>query len=87
MAENCNCGHHHEEEQHPISKYEQAFRKFNLELTDKGVHDAVTALIAENKEKYQTEEVKKALLGTVELTTLKTTDSQESVLKIHRKGE
>ena len=85
MAENCSCGHHHEEENHPISKYEQAFRKFNLELTDKGVHDAVTNLIAENKEKYNNDEVKQRLLGTVELTTLKTTDSQESVLKFTEK--
>ena len=85
MAENCNCGHHHEEEQHPISKYEQAFRKFNFELTNEGVQNAVAELVKENKDKYNTEEVKQLLLGTVELTTLKSTDSQESVLKFTEK--
>lgn len=85
MAEHCNCGHHHEEENHPISKYEQAFRKFNLDLTDEGVSAAVKKLIEENKAKYDTDEVKQRLLGTVELTTLKPTDSQESVLKFTEK--
>ena len=70
MAEHCNCGHHHEEENHPVSKYEQAFRKFNLDLTDEGVSAAVKKLIEENKEKYNTDEVKQRLLSTVELTTL-----------------
>ena len=85
MTDHCQCNHHHEEENHPVSKYEQAFRKFNLDLTDAGVHNAVKALVEENKDKYNTEEVKQLLLGTVELTTLKTTDSQESVLKFTEK--
>ena len=38
-------------------------------------------LVAENREKYNTPEVLRQLLGTVELTTLKCTDSQESVLR------
>ena len=42
-------------------------------------------LLEEKKGQYDTPEVKKALLGTIELTTLKVTDSQESVLKFTEK--
>lgn len=65
----------------PLSPYEQAFAKYNLDLDDKQVAEAVRKIISENKEKYNTPEVKRTLLSTVELTTLKVTDSQESVLK------
>lgn len=63
------------------SKYEQAFEKFDLHLDDEKVSAAVHQLVADNREKYNTPEVLKQLLSTVELTTLKVTDSQESVLK------
>ena len=63
------------------SKYEQAFEKFDLHLNDDAVSAAVHKLVADNRDKYNTPEVKKQLLSTVELTTLKVTDSQESVLK------
>ena len=63
------------------SKYEQAFDKFNLNLTDEQVSATVRQLVADNREKYDTPEVLKQLLATVELTTLKVTDSQESVLR------
>lgn len=78
MNEHCNCDHHGE---HAASPYEQAFSKFDMHLDDGQVSSAVSRLIEENKAKYDTEEVKRQLLGTVELTTLKVTDSQESVLK------
>ena len=63
------------------SKYEQAFEKFNLHLNDDEVTATVHKLVAENRDKYNTPEVKKQLLSTIELTTLKVTDSQESVLR------
>ena len=63
------------------SPYEQAFAKYNLDLDDQTVSEAVRKILDENKEKYDTPEVKRTLLSTVELTTLKVTDSQESVLK------
>ena len=63
------------------SKYEQAFSKYELHLDDAQVHTAVSRLVSDNKAKYDTHEVKLQLLSTVELTTLKVTDSQESVLK------
>lgn len=63
------------------SKYEQAFEKFNLSQTDEQVSAAVRQLVADNRDKYDNAEVLKQLLSTVELTTLKVTDSQESVLR------
>lgn len=78
----CDCGHdHNDAANQPKSPYEQAFAKFNLELNDNKVSEAVHKLVEENKDKYNTPEVKNQLLGAVELTTLKVTDSQESVLK------
>lgn len=63
------------------SKYEQAFEKFDLSQTDEQVSAAVRQLVADNRDKYGNAEVLKQLLSTVELTTLKVTDSQESVLR------
>ena len=63
------------------SKYEQAFEKFDLSQTDEQVSAAVRQLVADNRDKYDNAEVLKQLLSTVELTTLKVTDSQESVLR------
>lgn len=63
------------------SKYEQAFEKFDLSQSDEQVSAAVRQLVANNRDKYDNAEVLKQLLSTVELTTLKVTDSQESVLR------
>ncbi len=63
------------------NKYDQAFSRYNLNLDDAQVHAEVSRLVEKNKAEYDTHEVKLQLLSTVELTTLKVTDSQESVLK------
>ena len=70
--ENCCCGG---------GKIKQAFAKYNLCLNDEEVHAAVTRLLEQKKAQYNTAEVRRELLSTVELTTLKVTDSQESVLQ------
>lgn len=64
-----------------MNQYEQAFAQYDLTQSDEQVSAAVEKIIAENREKYNTEEVKERLLGTVELTTLTVTDSQESVMR------
>ena len=63
------------------NKYEQTFALYNLELDDEKVARQVETLLKEHLEENNTVEVKKFLLNSVELTTLKTTDSEESVLK------
>ena len=62
------------------NKVEDILKKYNLEVDDAQVKAAVTKLIAEKVPENDTLEVKKFLMGSVELTTLKTTDSDESVL-------
>lgn len=62
------------------SKYEEAFTKYNLEVDDAKVREAVHTIIAEKVHENDTPEVKKFLMGSIELTTLKTTDSETSVL-------
>ncbi len=62
------------------NKYEKALSLYNCNLDDKEVQDAVRKIIAEKVPENDTLEVKKFLMGSVELTTLKTTDSEESVM-------
>lgn len=76
--------HHHVHEAE-TSKYEQALKKYDLNISDETVKAAVEKLIAEKVPENDTVDVKKFLLGSVELTTLKTTDSEESVLKFTEK--
>ena len=61
-------------------KIEEALKKYNLEVDDAQVKAAVMKIIAEKVPQNDTPEVKKFLFGSIELTTLKTTDSDESVL-------
>ncbi|MCI7001700.1 MAG: deoxyribose-phosphate aldolase [Prevotella sp.] len=60
--------------------YEKALSLYNCEVSDEEVRDAVRKIIAEKVHENDNLEVKKFLMGSVELTTLKTTDSEDSVL-------
>ena len=68
-----------------LSKYEQALAKYNCELDDSQVAEVVKKIIAEKVPENDTLEVKKFLFGSIELTTLKTTDSDESVMAFTEK--
>ena len=63
-----------------LSKYEQALSKYNVELDDTAVKAAVRDIIANKVSENDTLEVKKFLFGSIELTTLKTEDSDTSVM-------
>ena len=67
------------------NKYEKALALYQTELNDQEVREAVKKIIAERVHENDTPEVKKFLLGSVELTTLKTTDSEESVMAFTEK--
>ena len=71
--------HHHEADEH--SKYEAALALYETNLSD----DEVKAKTAQIIEKYVAENNtlgrKKCLINSIDLTTLKTEDSEESVLK------
>lgn len=74
--------HHHEQE---LSKYDQALCKHNLELNDEEIKAEVARIIEEKVPENDNTDTRKFLLGSVELTTLKTTDSDESVLQFTEK--
>ena len=61
-------------------KYEEALSKYNTNLDDNEVREAVKKIISEKVHENDNLDVKKFLMGSIELTTLKTTDSEESVL-------
>lgn len=63
-----------------LSKYEEALAKYNTNIDDQAVRDAVRKIIAEKVPENDTMDVKRFLFGSIELTTLKTTDSDTSVL-------
>jgi deoxyribose-phosphate aldolase len=67
------------------TKYEEALSKYNLEINDQEVSEAVKEISATKVPQNDTLEVKKFLMGSVELTTLKTTDSDESVMAFTEK--
>ena len=73
---------HDEETQRELktNKYEQTLAKYNTSIDDNAVRDAVRNIIAEKVSANDTIDVKKFLFGSIELTTLKTTDSDTSVL-------
>lgn len=67
------------------SKYEQMLAKYNTDIKDADVAAKVAEIIEKKVPQNDTKEVKKFLMGSVELTTLKTTDSEESVLAFTEK--
>lgn len=75
--------HHHEMPQK--SKIEEALSKYNLDITDEEVKKAVKKIIAEKVQQNDTPEVKRFMFGSIELTTLTTQDSAESVLALVEK--
>ena len=82
MAEQHNHEHRHAQ---PMSQIEEALKKYNLDITDEQVNEAVKKITAEKVPENDTLEVKKFLMGSVELTTLKTTDSETSVMAFTEK--
>ena len=85
----CDCGHehhhHHHHDERPENMYEQALSLYDCNISDEEVREAVKKIIAERVDENDTPEVKKFLMGSVELTTLKTTDSEESVMAFTEK--
>ena len=74
-----------EKQQYGDSKYEQAFKKYDLNVDEEKVRDAVREIIANKVPENDNLEVKKFLLGSVELTSLHTTGADESILAMTEK--
>ena len=71
--------HHHEADEH--SKYEAALALYETNLSDDEVKAKTAHIIDKYVAESNTLEVKKFLFNCIDLTTLKTEDSEESVLK------
>lgn len=67
------------------SKYDQALAKYQTDLNDEEIKSTVAGIIEEKVPQNMTEEVKKFLFGSIELTTLKCTDNDENVMQFTQK--
>lgn len=67
------------------SRIEEALAKYNLELSDADVANAVAELKAEKLSENMTDDVKKFLFNCIDLTTLATEDHDRKVIEFTRK--
>ena len=74
--------HHHEEMQ---SKYVLALSKYNTHIHDDEVMTKVDALIGKKLDENDNLEARKLLFHCIDLTSLKCTDSEESIMKFTEK--
>lgn len=87
MSDKCNCGcgehkHYHAEEE---SKYDFVLGEYTPAMNDEEVTVVVKKLIEEKVEENNTLEAKRLLFNCIDLTTLKCTDNEESVLRLTEK--
>lgn len=87
MSDKCNCGcgehkHYHAEEE---SKYDFVLGEYTPAMNDEEVTVIVKKLIEEKVEENNTLETKRLLFNCIDLTTLKCTDNEESVLRLTEK--
>lgn len=76
---------HNHEIQTDCSKYQDALRKYHTCLDDEEVASKVKKLINEKVEVNNTQEIKKFLFNSVELTSLNVTDNDTHILKMVEK--
>lgn len=72
-------------EQNNTTKYDIALSKYNTAIKDSDIQKKVSTLIENKVAENDTLEVKKFLFNCIDLTTLNTTDSDESVMKFTEK--
>lgn len=88
MSENCNCGcgeHHHHHHAEEESKYDYVLKEYTVAMSDAEVAAKVKEIIDTKVAENNTPEVKRFLFNCIDLTTLKCTDSEESVLAFTEK--
>ena len=64
-----------------MNKYEEMLSQYNTDINNEEVVAEVTEILQNKVDENMTPEVKKFLMGSIELTTLKTTDNDQSVMK------
>lgn len=88
MSENCNCGcgeHHHHHHAEEESKYDYVLKEYTAAMSDAEVAAKVKEIIDTKVAENNTPKVKRFLFNCIDLTTLKCTDSEESVLAFTEK--
>ena len=88
MSENYNCGcgeHHHHHHAEEESKYDYVLKEYTAAMSDAEVAAKVKEIIDTKVAGNNTPEVKRFLFNCIDLTTLKCTDSEESVLAFTEK--
>lgn len=84
----CECGHdHHHEHEHEsnsvqIDRYHEAFNKFEPALPDTRTTEAVNALLEKHFQENFIPEVLKTIHGCIDLTSLTSLDTKESIWKM-----
>lgn len=80
----CDCGHHHEEDIEHLhtNKYEQAFNNFEPAGTIEQVIEKVKTLLDTHEKENFTPEVLKQIHGFIDLTSLTSIDTKESIWKL-----
>lgn len=95
----CSCGHDHSSEEsleeldelevmeknHQLSQYDEALSKYNLQLKDDEIALKTASILEKGLNENNTTEVKKTIFGCLDLTSLKCTDSEESIMKMVNK--
>ena len=79
--DDCTCCDEDHENLHQPDKYHSALSKYNTALNDDEIAAKTAQLIEKHLKENDTVEVKKFLLHCIDLTTLKCTDSEQSVMK------
>lgn len=80
----CGCGHHHDEnsEQLHTDRYQQAFARFEPAGTDEQVAGQVKTLLEKHEKENFTPDVLKQIHGFIDLTSLTSIDTKESIWKL-----
>ena len=81
----CACGHEHHEHNTETNKYEAVLAQYATQMDDAEVQASVKKIIAEKVHENDTAEVKRFLFGSIEFTSLNTTDSDASILAFTQK--
>ena len=79
--DDCTCCDEDHESLHQPDKYHSALSKYNTALNDDEIATKTAQLIEKHLKENDTVEVKKFLFHCIDLTTLKCTDSEQSVMK------
>mgnify|MGYP002534978195 FL=1 len=85
---NCSCGHEHEHEHHHdhehehMDKYHEAFAKFDPAGTEEIVGKHVASILDKHEKENFTPDVLKQIHGFIDLTSLTSIDTKESIWKL-----